>query len=188
MPEQLHPKALKMFQREVERQCKFALMAYDHLHEALRNDETWRVWYFVQALLNALGNVSHLLWPPRPRIKDRGNQLRASLSVKDDSPLKARRFRDHFTHFDERLDDWALSSGNHDYADSKVGITPGKGVLFWFAEGEHLRNIVRTDYPFEFAITFRGETLSLPPMIEAARELAQRAGAESQDLPGRGRM
>jgi hypothetical protein len=185
---ELDRKALKMFQREVERQCKFALMAYDDLHEALRNNDMWRVWYFVQTLLNALGNISYLLWPPSPRIKGRGERLRESLCVEDDSPLKARRFRDHFTHFDERLDDWALSSENRDYADSNVGVTPGKGVLFWFAEGEYFRNIVRTDNPFEFTITFRGETLSLPPMIEAVRELAQKAGAESQDLPGRGRM
>jgi hypothetical protein len=135
-----------------------------------------------------LGNISYLLWPPSPRIKGRGERLRESLCVEDDLPLKARRFRDHFTHFDERLDDWALLSENRDYADSNVGVTPGKGVLFWFAEGEYFRNIVRTDNPFEFTITFRGETLSLPPMIEAVRELAQKAGSESQDLPGRGRM
>ena len=125
---------------------------------------------------------------PYPAHKERGKLLRKSLFVKDDSPLKARKFRDHFTHFDERLDDWALSSESHDYADSNVGITPGKGVVFWFAEGEYLRNIFRTDYPFEFAVTFRGETLSLPPIIEAVQELAQKAEAESQDLPGRGRM
>ena len=70
MQEELHPKVLKMFQREVERQCKFALMAHDDLHEALRNDDMWRVWYFVQALLYALGNISYLLWPPTPRIKN----------------------------------------------------------------------------------------------------------------------
>jgi hypothetical protein len=135
-----------------------------------------------------LGNISYLLWPPTPRIKNRGKRLRRSLSVEDDSPLRARKFRDHFTHFDERLDEWALSSEDHEYADSNVGITPGKGVLFWFAEGEYLRNIVRTGNPFEFAITFRGETLSLPPIIEAVQELTQKAESESQDLPGRGRM
>ena len=188
MPRELDAKALQMFQREVERQCKFALMAYDDVHNALRNNDIWRVWYFVQALLTALGNISYLLWPPRPRISDRGEQLRESLSVRDDSPLQSRSFRDHFTHFDERLDDWALSSENLDYADSNVGITPGKGVLFLFAERDFLRNIFRTDNPFEFAITFRGETLSLPPIIEAVQELAQIAEAESQDLPGRGRM
>jgi hypothetical protein len=188
MQEQLHPKALKMFQREVERQCKFALMAYDDLREALRNNDMWRVWYFVQALIYALGNISYLLWPVRPRIKNRGAQLKSSLSVKDDSPLKARAFRDHFTHFDERLDEWALSSENHDYADSNVGITPGKGVLFWFAEGEYLRNIVRTDYPAQFDITFRGEALSLLPIMKAVQDLAQKAEAKSRDLPGRGRM
>jgi hypothetical protein len=66
MQEELHPKALKMFQREVERQCKFALMAYDDLHEALRNDDMWRVWYFVQACYMPWA-TSRIFFGPLPR-------------------------------------------------------------------------------------------------------------------------
>src|SRR5215216_1443263 len=126
----LKEKALQMYQREVERQCKFALMAHDDLHQTLRQNDMYRVWFSVQALLVALGNVSKLLWPIKERIPGRGAQLRESLSIKDSSPLKDRNFRNQFEHFDEKLDDWALSSENLDYADSNVGTSPGKGVLY----------------------------------------------------------
>ncbi len=96
MQEELRPKALKMFQREAERLCKFALMAHDDMHQALREDDMYRVWFSVQALLVAIGNVSKLLWPIKERIPGRGAQLRESLSVEDSSPLKDRTFRNQF--------------------------------------------------------------------------------------------
>src|SRR5215218_4140305 len=186
----MNEKALMMFQREVERQCWFALMAHDDLHEALREDDMRRVWFSVQALLVALGNVSKLLWPIKGRgDAERGDRLRETLSVDADSPLRLIRIvRDHFEHFDERLDEWALdewarTSENLDYADSNVGISPGKGVEYWFADSEYLRNIYRTDYPRIFAIAFRGEDFDLLPVIEAVRELEDRAADASRDLP-----
>ena len=118
----------------------------------------------------------------------RGARLRDSLSVADDSPLRDRSFRDQFEHFDERLDRRVRSSEDSDYADSNVGITPGKGVEYWFANEGYLRNIYRTDHPSNFAIAFRGENFYLAPVIDAVRELAGRAKIESQDLPGRRRM
>jgi hypothetical protein len=152
-------------------------------------DCTSRGWS-VQGLLVALGNVSKLLWPVRNRgaTRRRGARLRESLSVADDSPLRDRSFRDHFEHFDERLDRRVRSSEDPDYADSNVGITPGKGVEYWFANEGYLRNIYRTDHPSKFAIAFRGENFYLAPVIDAVRELAGRAKIESQDLPGRRRM
>jgi hypothetical protein len=116
------------------------------------------------------------------------NALIQSLSVDADSQLRDRRLRNYFEHFDEWLDEWARTSENLDYADSNVGITPGKGVEYWFADGEYLRNIYRTDCPPAFAVTFRGEDFDLLPVIEAVPELIDKAAAASRDLPGCGRM
>jgi hypothetical protein len=184
----MREKALKMFQREVERQCSFALTAYSALRRAERENDMYLVWYSVQALLVALGNVSKLLWPARSGDRVRGIRLRMSLEVDANSLLQDRSFRNHFEHFDERLDEWASISDTLDYADSNIGTTPGVGVPFWFAEGEYLRNIYRTDYPPAFAIAFRGEDFDLPSVIEAVRELKDKAAEASRDLPGRGRM
>jgi hypothetical protein len=168
-------------------------MAHDDMHQALREDDMYRVWFSVQNLLVALGNVSKLLWPAKTGMTERGVRLRETLAIDDSSPLadknfRKRHFRNQFEHFDEKLDEWVLSSENLDYADSNVGTTPGKGVAYRFADEEYFRNIYRTDYPFAFALTLRGENFDLPPVIEAIRQLAARAKAESKDLPGRGRM
>lgn len=109
---------LRIFQREVERQCKFAIIAVEDLSQALQIGDMDRIWYSIQAILVAAGNVSKLLWPPKPLLPERGAELRASLSVDDDSPLEPRTFRNHFEHFDERLEQWATSSERRNFADS----------------------------------------------------------------------
>jgi hypothetical protein len=57
---------LRIFQREVERQTCFALMAFSDLEAALRIGDIDRIWYSVQGFLVAVGNVSKLLWPSQP--------------------------------------------------------------------------------------------------------------------------
>ena len=86
---------LRIFRHEVERQCTFALIAYDDLVGALKRGEMDRLWYSAQALLVAVGNISKLLWPSNPRLAKRGNQLRTSLSIRGGSVLAPRNFRNH---------------------------------------------------------------------------------------------
>ena len=52
---------LRIFQREVERQCQFALIAAQDLDSAYRATDMDRLWYSVQSFLVAVGNVSKLL-------------------------------------------------------------------------------------------------------------------------------
>jgi len=102
---------------EVERQSAFALIAIGDLTAALFAQNaslarrspsvavgaTDRIWYSVQALLTAAGNVSKFLWPA-PEYAARGAALRQELEVADDSVLGPRTFRNHSEHFDEGLD------------------------------------------------------------------------------------
>jgi hypothetical protein len=109
----MHVYHLRIFQREVARQCDFAFMAHNDLVQALNQLEgaprgetdNWnRIWYSIQSLLVASANTSKLLWPER-KFDLRGQQLRSSLKVPQDSSLKSRDFRNHFEYFDERLED-----------------------------------------------------------------------------------
>jgi hypothetical protein len=73
-----------------------------------------RFWYSVQSLLMAAANVSKLLWPTYRRgenlIPCRGEELRKSLAISDEhSPLSDRTLRNHFEHFDARLEHWPAS-------------------------------------------------------------------------------
>jgi len=57
----METRILRIFQREVERQCRFALIAVQDLNQALQTVDMDRIWYSVQAFLVAAGNVSKLL-------------------------------------------------------------------------------------------------------------------------------
>ena len=155
---------LRIFQGEVERQCRFALIAVEDLNQALSTDDRDRIWYSIQAFLVAAGNVSKLLWPTRPLLPERGAELRESLSVSDESLLEPRKFRNHFEHFDERLEEWATSSERRNFADSSIGPP---GMIVGLEPGDFLRNFDTTN----FAVTFRGDVYHLQPVTEAIREL-----------------
>jgi len=53
---------LRIFQKEVKRQCRFALIAIQDLEQALQVGDLDRLWYSVQAFLIAVANISKLLW------------------------------------------------------------------------------------------------------------------------------
>lgn len=153
------------FQMEVNRQSKFALKALDDMdlgHEEDNSD----FWYSMQAFLSAVANISKLLWgsgatdQQRREAQERRRPLRESLNVSDDSPLKARAFRNHFDHFDERLEEqfveWVSQGYKGGISDTFVGDIDELDIGT-FA----LRNfdtVTRT-------LTFRGEKLPIDPLF-----------------------
>lgn len=153
---------------EINRQCKFALTALEDMD--LGNEEVNpRFWYSVQAFLSASANASKLLWGSTEEIARRRRPIRQSLGISDDSPLRSRSFRNHFDHFDERLEtwfqDWARG-GPRGGSDSYVGDIDELEI------GElALRNFdTKTK-----TLTFRGEKLALVPLAEAVLDLEERA-------------
>jgi len=172
---------LRIFQSEVEVQCNFAMMAFKDIEKALeameravkreRNfmkEDMDHLWYSVQAFLVAAGNVSKLLWPIKEQHRKRGVELRESLSVRANSPLEPRKFRNHFEHFDERLDDWATASEQKNFVDCNIVSIAGPG------SGDCLRNFD----PEKFAVTFRGDEYPLEPVISAIKEIHRKASEE----------
>jgi hypothetical protein len=111
----------RVFVIEIERQTKFALTAITDLENALRGRNIDVIWYSVQAFLIAVGNLSKLFWLVERRYADRGRELREAFEVGDDSVLAPRTFRNHFEHFDERLELWAATSPHRNFVDSNVG-------------------------------------------------------------------
>jgi len=163
---------LRIFQREIERQCKFAIIAAEDMYKALQIADTDRLWYSIQAFLVAAGNVSKLLWPSSPQIPERAEELKKSLGVSEDSPLVPRTFRNHFEHFDERLENWANTSKRQNFVDSNVGPT---GMISGIEPQDYLRNFD----PSKATVTFRGDEYQLQPIVNAILELHQRATIEA---------
>jgi hypothetical protein len=164
---------LRLFQREVEHQCDFAIIALEDMEEAKANSDGKLFWYSVQNLLVAIGRISRLLWPPDSDKAERRTKLRESLDVEEDSPLNALTFVEHFEHFDERLEEWYESSENLRYFDS---YTEPLDVL---AETSPLDRFRGFDTE-KNALIFHGDLYYLEPVIEAIEGVRQKAETEAQ--------
>jgi len=161
-----------IFVTEVRNQCRFALQAENQLHSALSSNNTVETFAAIQALLTAVANVSKLLWPTRSRLADRGNTLRNLLAVSDESPVKSKDFRNHFEHFDDRLEDWALESKRRNIADMNVGsMDKIKGI----DSSDFLRNFDSN----RFILTFRGQTYDIGKVCSEVRKIEEKAGQHS---------
>jgi hypothetical protein len=185
--------ALRVFQREVQRQCRFAIIANEEMENALRLSEASEItesmvhdeyfWYSLQAFLIAVGNISKLLWPSPPRrgkqriIPNRGEWLRESLDVPEDSCLHSRRLRNHFEHFDERLEEWADPKKlAHSMIDSNLVYSDLFGEDL-FGEGKP-NNVFRNYDPERKIAIFQKERYELRPILHEVEKLWQRASAE----------
>ena len=160
----MHPHIQIVFLREVERQARFALRAIADLEQGLAHGAMDRIWSSMQAFLVATVNVSKLLWPTKDRDVARGVELRRVLKVDEGSPLSPGTLRNHFEHFDQRLDSWARSSERNSVADSNVGPP---GMIDGLDAGDDIRNYDPTTQ----TVTFRGDVYHLGPVIAALREL-----------------
>ena len=185
-PSVLDPWLLKVFLRQLARQCEFAILAFEDMegvlqqmqaHDCSVRDGQARFWASVQNLLVAAGNISKLLWPPRPLIPDRGEQLRQILSVSDESLLKSRSFRNHFEHFDERLEEFFLVIPTHKRNFIDSNISPGGiGSLMSGVSQDH---VLRHYDQVAKTLTYRNDVFQLGPVMQIIRDLL--AKAEEQE-------
>ncbi len=156
----------QIYLEEVKRQRQFALLAVDDMQLALSADNTTRLWFAIQNLLIAVGNISKLLWPSVKGAKSRGESLRAALQIEDDSPLASRQFRNHFEHFDERLDSWGVSPHTHLVMDSNIGPASAS------SGGSAMARLRHFD-PSTIAVAYDAEVYELRPVIDALQNLGQ---------------
>ena len=164
---------LRQFQVEVERQCQFAMIALQDMEEASANSDGRLFWYPVQGLIVAVGRISRLLWPPDPLFPKRGAELRESLGVGEDSPLRALEFVEHFEHFDKRLETWYVTSEQRRFFDS---YTEPLDVLAETAPEDRFRGYETK----KNAILFHGQAYELGPVTRAIEELQRSAEEEMQ--------
>jgi hypothetical protein len=158
--------ATEIYISEIETQCKYAEFALSDLDDCLsgRNNDIRRFWYSMQSFLIAAANISKILWPDR-RASERGAALRAILSIGDDSPIKSRLFRNHFEHYDERIQEWFDSPRDGGFVDCCIGGEDS------FGGGLGKPNYMRNFDPRRGILYFRGEAYEFRPIIEALREI-----------------
>lgn len=161
----MKPLAELVFISEIVMQSNIANRAAERLQVASDPDhfDELEIWVSIQSILVAAGNVSKILWPRKPS-KARGERLRTLLNIDDGNLLSDRKFRNHFEHYDERIEDWFEKNGSAVYADSS--ISPFDSI--W---GGNPSNRHRAYNPMTHALTFRGESVDLASLLNALEEI-----------------
>jgi hypothetical protein len=122
-------------------------------------------------LLQHAGNVSKILWPAsqKPLTKERGCWLRTVLTINDDHVLADRRLRNHVEHFDERIDEWAVSSKNHNFVDHIIGSRS-------MVAGESVddADTFRLYDPQANTFIFRGESFDVQLIADGLKDISTR--------------
>ena len=149
---------------EIVTQSKFAEKAADQL---AKSSDSVEVWGSIQSILVAAANVSKILWPARKRYRARGKQLRELLGVDDDNLLSDRTLRNHFEHYDERIEDWFDNNKSAVYMDSR--IDPFEPTPYSLPQLFH-----RSYNPTSRTLSFRNESIDLAAVLAALAEIREK--------------
>lgn len=160
----LNPLAEMALIDEIVIQSKFAEMAASQLANASDRIE---VWSSIQSILVAAANVSKILWPVQNPNKTRGEHLRKLLSVDESNLLCDRTFRNHFEHYDERIEDWFNNNNSVVYMDLRINpFEPRPWSLPQFFH--------RSYNPVTKILSFRGESIDLGRVINSLVEIREK--------------
>lgn len=147
---------------EIVLQSKIARRAADRLKATHDNFDQVEVWCSIQSILVAAGNVSKILWPSKKEYKTRGEKLRQLLNVNEDNLLSNRKFRNHFEHYDERIEEWFNTKSSAVYSD--LAMNPS-------LRGSMPTNDHRGYNSFNNTLIFRGESLELNEVLNALEKI-----------------
>ena len=97
----------------------------------------------------------------------RGEQLRELLGVDDRNILHDRNFRNHFEHYDERIEDWLDNDNSAVYMDSK--IDPFEPTPWSLPRLYH-----RSYNPRSQTLSFRDESIDLTAVLSALAQIREK--------------
>ena len=155
-----------IFMSEIVLQSKIAQRSAKRLQATNETFDNIEVWCSIQSILIAAGNVSKILWPQK-KYKSRGEKLRKLLHVDNSNPLSNRKFRNHFEHYDERIEEWFKNQSSAVYRD-KV-MNPSMSTF-----GNN--NSHRGYNSINNTLVFRGEILDLSQIMNALEEIRDNCG------------
>lgn len=158
---------LDIFINEITTQCEFAQIAIADLRTALHTRNTKRAFYSAYAFLIHVANLSKIFWP-KGKYRDRGSELRRLLHVPVNSSIKVREFRNHYEHYDERLEEWATRSKRKNIVD--MSIMPS-GAIAGIDPDDFMRNLD----PTNLNLTFHGDRYDLLETESAVNDILNQA-------------
>jgi len=154
------------FISEIKFQTEIAIRAFERLQVANDNLDKIEVWGAIQSILVAAGNISKILWPTANKDKLRGEKLRRILNLEENNLLSDRKFRNHFEHYDSRLEEFFKQRGNGSIHYVDLAMNPN-------FNGESLPNVHRGDNAFNNTLLYRGDVLELNELNGTLEVIAQ---------------
>ena len=159
----LKPLAEQVLVGEIVTQSKFAANAAGRLAES---SDPIEMWGSIQSILVAAGNVSKILWPTKKHT-ERGKQLRDLIGVDEGNLLSDRTIRNHFEHYDERVEEWFDENDSAVYMDSRTNsIEAGRLSM--------ARLFHRSYNPVSQVLSFREESIDLLALLTALAEIREK--------------
>ncbi|PKV52562.1 hypothetical protein ATE84_4682 [Aquimarina sp. MAR_2010_214] len=161
----MNPLAEMVYISEIVLQSQIAERAANRLPIDPAGFDHIEVWCSIQSILVAAGNVSKILWSrSNNKSKARSKKLRKMLNIEDDSILSDRKFRNHFEHYDERIQTWFDSQSSGAYVD--LAFNPFKPTPWGISKFYH-----RAYNQVDRILSFRDETLDLKEVLNALEEI-----------------
>jgi hypothetical protein len=161
----MNPIQEMVFLSEIVLQSKIALRAGERLQAADNNLDRVDVWSTIQTILIAAGNISRILWPGNKKYGERGENLRKLLNIESENLLSDRRFRNHFEHYDERVEDWYTNTPSAVYTD--LAMNPD---LYGTS---YTKSYHRGYNTYNNTLVFRDETLDLAALLNAIKRIQE---------------
>lgn len=161
-----------IFLSELLLQSKIAQRAFERLQATHKNFDRLEVWCSIQSILVSAANISKILWPSKNPL--RGERLRGILKVEADNILSNRKFRNHFEHYDERIEERFDKWPNGVYID--LAMNPS--IRGGFGGNDH-----RGYNSFDNSLMFRGERLDLNKVLAALVEVHNNCKLYVLDFP-----
>ena len=160
---------LQIFQHQVGLQCKFMLRAANEVNNSRQKNDVEGIFYGLQNILSASANISKALWGQGGKAKRIAERklLRNSLQVSDDSPLRPTDMRNHFEHFDDRLERWWQTSTHKNYADMNLGP---RNAIHGLAISDSFRNFD----PQSNVLFFGDDEINIQALIDEAQAILLR--------------
>jgi hypothetical protein len=155
---------------EVDRQCRFAMIAYADACSALERRDAERCWYSLQGLIAAAMQLHRLLWP-LPSGSQSAVDFRGSLEVADDSPLNQPQLA-------SALD---VTSALESFGASRTSLS--RPILSPSGLADPASSeCVRCFDPETGVFTVFGNAVELPTLLSAIADLGQKAEEEQQHM------
>lgn len=173
-----------IYLEQARQECEACFAAIKMFNSALANTDADDPFARAMELVHRAAAVSRIFWPPgsrdkhaRQRAQRRADALRKSLRIPDKHPVQVRTLRDHFEHFDERLDDWAERSKNRNIVERLLGPRSAIG-------GDAIQDsdIIHHYDPATKIYAFRGEKFDIQRLASGLDDLHARVTARLGEL------